>query len=1098
MKQRNIVLSAFSLALTLASQGAWADVTLILSPLQSGAEGSISAIVANPLALSSSPVFGDPERKGLEDLGQSLAAQSLKVTVLDEVAARKLMDWAKTNAPQVLLENNSMVGLNSADDPLTRYQWGLRNSGTPQGTDLDDITTLEIPGVAGEDTGLLRAPNEATVNTRKIRVAVLDSGVDLTHPDLINQIAKKPSECEALKAYKDCRTAAGTTAAALATCDSTLGKVDSDGNGYPLDCNGWNVTTGKKGPTGVLGDSDPTDSLGHGTHVSGIIGASANGVGVLGMLNNIAIIPVRVIDRNPNVPIRPQDTGPAPAPSPGESDLRWSTGFADVIARGMLYAIRSDAQVINMSLAWPLSADSMLMRRMVQLAISRGILVVASAGNDSNDAQVMPCSYNGVICVAAHGPDGALSHFSNYGPSVDIAAPGLKILSTWPMAKRALSFTERPGYEYKNGTSMAAPMVTGLLARLLNDGFTPQEAYARLLLGARPTRSSTLRNAQMAPKFTRSGNVDLPAAFQVEKQPLILPATKELIRIAWDRHAVEIPVSVTLKNYWGDAGQVQIDARISQNVPGAQYAQLRDSSFQQGAWASGAEKTFSTALRILDGRVDGRLIIELTVRADQFAERTFRVPVEITVPIKPGFSDPEFETFPIIGAINSGASLRTITSNAKASRNEYLALVRGATQWKAQIIAEEAHQYRVSASVDAMAALEGELFLINRLSGESSGTDSYVFINRLSPLPGGGSGKRFAFNYFDANLQPINSLVYDNVTSTLNERFQWLMVSDAGQSRLVPAWVAIGKTPDAELPDRSRDPWHLIPDDVAKYRFYYFGRDGKLHSVTAPTGYNFVEVLFASEDQRDRGEVPVILSKGEGYQVTYYRAVIQDKAVTNLEALNFAHYRNLQAATNVLEVIGLGRQGSLVGTAFSGVGVPGSLRTTVIPGISTQVTVDAGQDPLNVTESAIRAAGVFQGSSRAGVFTQTHYELQYHDLKNNQVANTSLNRFSFMPAFIQQKNFFPIVVGDRNQLQGERMPAVLIPSGLGDTLANEVIVPVQDSSGRLLGLSRPARLRLEDTRECISLGKPRLATPEAATQIVFFCGDKFLRTTLNY
>jgi subtilisin family serine protease len=148
-------------------------------------------------------------------------------------------------------------------------------------------------------------------------------------------------------------------------------------------------------------------------------------------MQNVQILPVKVIASAPTGPVRPQSVDPTPlpsAPAPTERTLRWAAGFTDLIARGMLYAIRNGAQVANLSMAWPQNADSPLMRQMIALAQARGMIIVASAGNDSTDARVMPCVYPGVICVASHGPDGGFSHFSNYGAFVDIAAPGLSIL----------------------------------------------------------------------------------------------------------------------------------------------------------------------------------------------------------------------------------------------------------------------------------------------------------------------------------------------------------------------------------------------------------------------------------------------------------------------------------------------------------------------------------------------------------------------------------------------------------------------------------------------------------------------------------------------
>ncbi len=160
----------------------------------------------------------------------------------------------------------------------------------------------------------------------------------------------------------------------------------------------------------------------------------------------------------------------------------------DSIAKGILYAIQSQADIINLSLGWRFDQDSLLMRQMIEHALSKDILIVAAAGNDSHAAPVYPCSYEGVICVASHTVNGELSDFSNFGAHIDVVAPGTKILSSWPLTKRSRSFTESDTHEYLSGTSQAAPHVAGVLARLLNAGLDPLSAKVALLKGARPKK----------------------------------------------------------------------------------------------------------------------------------------------------------------------------------------------------------------------------------------------------------------------------------------------------------------------------------------------------------------------------------------------------------------------------------------------------------------------------------------------------------------------------------------------------------------------------------------------------------------------------------
>src|SRR5262249_2742058 len=136
----------------------------------------------------------------------------------------------------------------------------------------------------------------------------------------------------------------------------------------------------------------------------------------------------------------------------------------DRVIKGVLYVIGNEgekpkAQIMNMSFGFPPAANSEALQSVIKKAQEKGIVVVSAAGNDSTDAPIMPCSYASVVCVAAHASDGSIAEFSNYGSWVDLAAPGLSILSTYPHDRAAdfyvgLRFTDKPGWEYKDGTSM--------------------------------------------------------------------------------------------------------------------------------------------------------------------------------------------------------------------------------------------------------------------------------------------------------------------------------------------------------------------------------------------------------------------------------------------------------------------------------------------------------------------------------------------------------------------------------------------------------------------------------------------------------------------
>jgi subtilisin family serine protease len=210
---------------------------------------------------------------------------------------------------------------------------------------------------------------------REIKVAVLDTGADYTHPDLKNRILT--------------------------------------GKGYNF----------------VNNNSDIMDDNGHGTHVSGIIAASANnGIGISGITGtlDVKIIPVKVLDKN------------------GEGE----TGN---IVKGIKYAVDNGADIINLSFGTDGKVKSIA--DAINYAKSKGAFVVAASGNDGGDSDNLSPAGDGAFTVAAINPNYKTAYFSDYGNSIKVSAPGVQILSTVP-----------GGYEAWDGTSMAAPIVTGIAA----------------------------------------------------------------------------------------------------------------------------------------------------------------------------------------------------------------------------------------------------------------------------------------------------------------------------------------------------------------------------------------------------------------------------------------------------------------------------------------------------------------------------------------------------------------------------------------------------------------------------------------------------------
>jgi len=240
-----------------------------------------------------------------------------------------------------------------------------------------------------------------------IVVAVVDSGLDCNHPDIAANVWTNPNEI------------AGNA-------------LDDDGDGYADDVYGWNF---------AYSDSDVADEFGHGTHVAGTIAAVGNnGIGVIGVAPGARVMPVKIMD---------------------------ATGTCDMLVcvQGIVYAADRGADVINLS--WGTEGQPQILTDAIDYAYNLGAVIVASAGNGDADVSTgSPAALWNVIAVSAIDSTGARAGFSNWGSRIDMAAPGMDILSL-QAAGTALGLVVSDGYVVASGTSMAAPHVSGLAALLL-------------------------------------------------------------------------------------------------------------------------------------------------------------------------------------------------------------------------------------------------------------------------------------------------------------------------------------------------------------------------------------------------------------------------------------------------------------------------------------------------------------------------------------------------------------------------------------------------------------------------------------------------------
>ena len=269
----------------------------------------------------------------------------------------------------------------------------------------------------------------------EVIVAVIDSGIDPNHPDLIDAIWVNSDEVP----------------------DNG---IDDDNNGFVDDTYGWDFT-------GEY-DNTPQDEHGHGTHVAGTIAATRNNnEGIAGVADNVKIMGLRFLDKQGN-------------------------GITSWAINAIEYAVANGAAISNNSWGGGPYETPLTMQLLSLEMQGTYSLQQREFGNNSDLFPMYPAAYNlpNILSIAAINSSGSLAGFSNYGNStVDIAAPGVNILSTMSGESENCPVLGAPCYVSWQGTSMAAPHATGIAALMLgiNTGLSPEDIIQIMGDTARPS-----------------------------------------------------------------------------------------------------------------------------------------------------------------------------------------------------------------------------------------------------------------------------------------------------------------------------------------------------------------------------------------------------------------------------------------------------------------------------------------------------------------------------------------------------------------------------------------------------------------------------------
>ncbi len=884
-------------------------------------------------------------------------------------------------------KNNSEL---IANDPLSIYQWGLKNQEQVIYSDIDMYTTLPVVGIRGQDLGL---PSEKLSNSMKkdVVVAVLDTGIDPYHADLQNAFALNDAECR-----------------------NNDPDVDFDRNGLKGDCLGWNFSVHYTDPRARI----LKDENGHGTHVAGIIAArKGNEIGVSGLSNRIKILPLKVLR---------------------EQRLRI---MSDVLTEAILYSIRRKVDVINFSMGWSRSLDSSSLRGAVQVAINNGITVVAAAGNNSSNDSIYPCAYDRVICVGAIKHNGDFANFSNFGGNVDVLAPGESILSTTPQNFIPSRFPIF-GYDLKNGTSQASPMVAASAAVLkgIYPEITENQVYSRLTLGASAVPEDLIRN-----KFTNFGLINLTKAIQIEETPHVIPNFKVVKEILYNPNTNKFALKMPIKNFWKEAKNITID--ISHNQP---HIELVNTHIEIDELLEGQAKQITILGDITDNQKESLIKLNFAITVDgntkTFAHEipilrqitgpgTFEKPIQFVGRPKPMAVIREGHIQPIIKTIDDLYNLQKFPHYylTKTVEKEFTLILFKQDEVK---IYENQKQFKVQ-------NLES-LISIQSYDLNYDGKADYL----IQTIENEGVDKVLAFYYLDQDLNPLfknlERISYRPkfaINSAETLKFRKHNHPTYGNIAL-PIFVEEGRIP---LWDQDAKTYWDIPDlSVASHIYFYdiekddngtffkehvldtkkfqekFSKDNQvpyMHEI------QFIS-LVQNKDDFNSGIIKIIAQATRGYNEINYALEIQDNKIikTIMMENNFEHLKgrihnpvidlsNNTVAYNASDI-------------FSSFYTQTKLELLFLDSKHTEINDAFIYENEEETDHILGYLSTFKKDDSYTSFYQTRSNILVvkREKGKTHTFKRRLLRFSFLPGNILNELYFPIAT----QTNGSINPALYI------------------------------------------------------------------------
>jgi len=926
------------------------------------------------------------------------------------------------------LASTSCFAAQGLSDTLFSKQWGLQNNGQNLLRSSGELSRDSIMGTPGMDIDWSSLDQFEIPRDREVVVAILDSGLDISHPDLAGRIY----------------------------VDRELCPDGEDNSKKP--CSGINV---------LESNLDLTDDTGHGTHIAGIIAAIRdNKLGVAGVADSrIKVLPIKVLSKKTN------------------EFVYNNRIITDYFADGIQYAIERGADVINMSIGWPKLIESPKMKRALEVAAEKNIAVVVAAGNNNKQVPTYPCTSPDVICVGAVDNQGKIAEFSNFGGKVDILAPGEFIVSTYPVNEVESRILRIKGYESKKGTSQAAPFIAAIVAslKLQNPSIKLDALKARLYSSARSHHFS-----ETAGKFSKYGLVSMKKALISSPDTFLMPIFKDLLDVNFDHSNGEfffsIPVKTLIKDEEGVSVAIKTDRKdVTFEIPNPQLnLQL------------GREGRVLVKGKLEDLNADNQVNIEITIQTQNKASFKARTTLflardlgrelglneEIKASKIKGFEANDLTFFR--GSRKALRTTKVVNDEALSLTPAYYVqtaaaqtddktivdfLRREEGSWiKKTLKVEKLHE--VISIYDTDLNLDGVIDLLvmgvnveqNRL------TFDYILGQKDKTLA---ASRRIEFPLLDYRGFPIN---YKEMA-----RFEFYSIKTDKGLLKVPAYFTNFTTPDA---DNTTDILDRIPSELKIPHLYYLNpivKEGREEfELRVVDSYSLIERvrsqfqvgpwlgLFIEKpfpqgpaDKR-QGILRGFVTAGEEFSRRYF---LYEAKISEVSFSEVFFPDSLIAGNSSRPVIGLNN--SNLGQPTGDVNFVAQLKRDEVRSYvwnplsrrsrSLEVSTNNWSDPVFDTIST------FDDEAATSIF-ETRYFIQAFDKKGNS-ERLRINRESSFPGVKFSESLTPIAVAKDDKM----IPGVFINSTL--IFGSRLYSMIKEGDA----LYRPARLSVDIPKNCIHL-----------------------------